>query len=358
MTIEGVDRPTSPEDVVNALNSGTTLRFATAVAGLVPSGDTVLTGDRSLRQRPMQPLLSALRELGVRAWSTRRNGCAPLVVRGGGVKGGTARVRGDVSSQFISALLIASLKADKSTRLAISTPMVSRPYVQATLAVVHSFGGIVQERPEGFRIDGPQKLRPTSFVVPGDFSAAALIAEAAVISGGRVRIRGLNFNWPQGDRACFDYLRTLGARVVVRGESVRVEAGVLRGGIFNLRDTPDLLPPLAAVAAKATVPVRLTGLAHARFKETDRLRVIARELHRVGVKVKEYPDGLQILGRGQVEGGVMNAHDDHRLFMAFAALALGSERGITIEGMEALDVSYPGFLRDLQRLGARVEGLP
>jgi 3-phosphoshikimate 1-carboxyvinyltransferase len=236
--------------------------------------------------------------------------------------------------------------------------MVSRPYVQATLAAVRAFGGDVRGRSRSFRIDAPQELRPTSFEVPGDFSAAALIAAATVVSGGTVQIRGLDFDWPQGDRACFDHLHTLGARVLVRGKNVRIEAGPLRGGVFDLSDTPDLLPPLAVVAAKARRPVRLTGLAHARFKETDRLRVIARELHRVGVGVREAPDGVEIRGRGRVEGGIMDAHDDHRLFMAFAALGFGSERGITIEGMESLDVSYPGFLPDLQRLGAQVEKLP
>lgn len=358
VTIKGT-APKVPDNVVNVENSGTTLRFMTSAFSLAPEGFVVLTGDSSIRRRPMQPLLDALEQLGVKAWSSRGNGCAPVIVEAGGMRGGMSSIRGDVSSQFISSLLISSPLAEIDTTLEVADA-VSRPYIEMTLRLADIFG--VKVRNKGysrFEVAAGQEYTQADFTVPADFSSASFIVAAVAMVGGKARIENLDPSLPQGDARIIEIVRKMGAKVRdEKGELVVSSDGDwLRGGTFDLGDTPDLLPVVAALALKCETPVEIVGTAHARFKETDRIAIVAKELSKLGVSVKERRDGLRIAPpRGKMAPALLDAHDDHRMFMAFSLASMLIPRGTPIVGADSLDVSYPTFLEDVKRLGARVRG--
>ncbi len=350
-----------PENVINAENSGTTIRIVTAMSGLVRSGSVVLTGDESLRRRPMQPILDALGQLGVDAYSTRGNGTPPLVVKGGGIKGGNAVVDGGVSSQFISGLLIAGIYSDSDVHLRIKGNLVSRPYVGATIATMKHFGVNVNHSPDMLQYDiGNSEYKASQFDIPSDFSTAALVLAAGVLVGGKLRVKGLNFKLPQGDSQIIDIMAKMGCIIrddKAKGEVVVERTEALAGGSFNLADTPDLLPVVSILALKAKTPVTITGVAHARVKETDRVANIASELVKFGARILEFNDGLKITAPKALKNANLEAYNDHRLFMAFAIASMMTEKSV-VAGAESVDVSYPNFIPDLKGLGARFAFLP
>jgi 3-phosphoshikimate 1-carboxyvinyltransferase len=348
--------PVAPHDVVNAENSGTTLRFMTSVFSLPERGYTVLTGDASTRRRPMQGLLDALSDLGATVRSSKGDGFAPIIVGEGGMRGGDAEIRGDVSSQFVSSVLIASplAKGDSSLRV---IDAVSRPYIEATLRL-SELHGIEMDRDgySKFEILGRQKYRPCDFSVPGDFSSASFLMAAVALVGGKIELQGLTTSLPQGDAAVLDMLDRMGVEVDRQQGSVLIHAdgGGLRGGRFDLSDTPDLLPVLSVLALKCDAPLEISGVAHARFKETDRIRVTAEGLSKMGAEVKERPDGMKISKPVRFARALLDAHDDHRMFMAFSLASLLAPKSLRVVGAESLDVSYPSFFDDMHKIGVRV----
>jgi 3-phosphoshikimate 1-carboxyvinyltransferase len=361
MRIKGTDHFNPPENVINAENSGTTIRIIAAMSGLVRTGYTVLTGDESLRNRPMQPMLDALQQLGVDAYSTKQNGTPPLIVKGGGIKGGTAFVDGSISSQFISALLIASIYADSEVVIKVKGSLVSRPYVLATLATMKHFGVSIDHSSDmlEYYIKNA-RYRGTKFDVPSDFSTAALILAAGALAGEEVRVNGLNFVMPQGDSRIVEILKKMGCQIKVdkeKGEAVIKGLDKLEGGEFNLSDTPDLLPVVSILALKAKSPVIITGVAHARVKETDRISNIAGELLKLGAHIKEFSDGLKITAPLIIKNASLEAHNDHRLFMAFTIASMMTEKSI-VAGAQSVDVSYPNFISDMKNIGGRISPAP
>jgi 3-phosphoshikimate 1-carboxyvinyltransferase len=350
-----------PENVVNAENSGTTIRIMTAMSGLVKTGHTVLTGDESLRKRPMQPILDALAQLGVEAYSTKGNGTPPLVVRGGGIKGGTTVIDGSISSQFISGLLIAGIHADSEIVMRIKGNLVSKPYVSATLATMKHFGVSVDHSSDMLEYQIKRaNYRAAKFDVPSDFSTAALILAAGALVGEKLKVKGLNFALPQGDSQIVDILKQMGCPIKVdkrKGEVVIQRADALEGGDFNLSDTPDLLPVVSILALRAKTPVTITGVAHARVKETDRVANIAQELVKFGARIKEFQDGLKITALSPLKNASLEAYNDHRLFMAFTIASMMTEKSV-VAGAESVDVSYPTFIQDMKDLGAKISPAP
>jgi 3-phosphoshikimate 1-carboxyvinyltransferase len=350
-----------PENVINAENSGTTIRIMTAMSGLVKTGHTVLTGDESLRKRPMQPILDALAQLGVEGYSTKGNGTPPLVVRGGGIRGGTTVIDGSISSQFISGLLIAGIYADSEIVMRIKGNLVSKPYVRATLATMNHFGVKVDHSSDllEYQIKNAN-YRATKFDVPSDFSTAALILAAGALVGEKLKVQGLNFALPQGDSQIVDILEQMGCPIRVdkrKGEVVVQKAEELEGGEFNLSDSPDLLPVVSILALKTKTPVTITGVAHARLKETDRVANIASELVKFGARIKEFRDGLKVTALKPLKNASLEAYHDHRLFMAFTIGSMMTERSI-VAGAESVDVSYPTFIQDMKALGAKISSAP
>ncbi len=355
LTIEGAV-PGVPDSVVDVDNSGTTLRLMTSVFALPEKGYTVLTGDASIRRRPMQGLIDALSGLGVSIRSSKGDGLAPIIVGEGGIRGGDVSIRGDVSSQFVSSVLISAPLAREGTRLRVADA-VSRPYIDATLCLLGQHR-VSYERDEysNFSVEGRQEYAKSDFMVPGDFSSASFLLAATALAGGKVELTGLSSTLPQGDSAILGILERMGADVARGPDSVtiRADGDRLRGGSFEITDTPDLLPVLSVLALNCDGPTEISGVAHARFKESDRIGVTAHELAKLGVQVEEKPDGLLIRNGGSFRSSPLDAHGDHRMFIAFSLASLLLPEGIPITGVDSLDVSYPSFLSDIAQLGAKV----
>jgi 3-phosphoshikimate 1-carboxyvinyltransferase len=337
----------TPDDVIYLGNSGTTLRLMTSVAGLAENY-TVLTGDESLRTRPMQPLLDALRPLGVEALSSRMNGLPPIIVRGG-LRGGSTSIRGDVSSQFISSILIAA-PLTEGVEVMVEGDFISRPYVDMTVDVMERFSVPVDYSEGTFRVE-PAVYRGLDYTVEGDYSSASYLAGAVAAAGGDVLIENLFRDSRQGDRIILEIISDMGAEVRRGEDHVRIAStGELSGVSVNLHDAPDLLPTVAVLGALATGRTEIGGVEHARYKETDRISTCAAELRRLGVDVTELPDGMII--EGGASGGTVWSHGDHRLAMAFTLIGL--REGITIRDAEVFSVSFPDFPERMMQIGCRM----
>lgn len=357
ITIDGKYPLDTPQNIINAENSGTTIRIYAAMAALTRRGFTVLTGDASLRKRPMQPLLDGLSQLGVVCFSSQMNGLSPLLIKGGGIRGGHVTINGNISSQFLSSLLISSIYATRPVSIQVRGQQVSKPYVKSTLSSMQKFGVLVDSEKDLSEYYIENKIyRPTQFQIPGDFSAAALLLVAGVMVGGTLTVKGLNFSLPQADSKILEILKEMNAEIKVnmrRGEVRVTGSKTIEGGTFDLTDAPDLLPVISILALKATSPVKITGIAHARWKETDRVAIIASQLKKFGARVVEAEDQLSIVPPRILRNSNIQTFNDHRLFMAFTIASLMTEKS-EIEGAESIDVSYPNFLLDLKRLGAKI----
>jgi 3-phosphoshikimate 1-carboxyvinyltransferase len=351
-------RPDVPADVLDCANSGTTMRLTTATAALA-DGLTVLTGDASLRSRPQGPLLDAIEQLGGRAESTRGNGQAPLVV-GGAIDGGRVSIPGDVSSQFVTALLMAGAVTEEGVTVELETELKSSPYVDVTVEVLEAFGVDAHGTGEGYRVDGGQAYEPADgeYRVPGDFSsmsylfaAGALAAEDELVVEGAVPSA-------QGDSAIVDIVSRMGADVDWDRENgvATVRKGELSGVEVSVVDTPDLLPTIASLGAAADGTTRITDCEHVRYKETDRVSAMAEELGKMGAVVEESHDELVVHGgETTLNGAEVEGRGDHRIVMALAVAGLVTEGTTTISGAEHVDVSFPGFFDVLYDLGADVD---
>jgi len=338
---------------IDARNSGTTLRLIAAVSALVPAQAT-LTGDASLVRRPMGPLVEALRLLGARCVYLGAKGCAPLTVTGP-LNGRRSKITGDVSSQFVSALLIACCRKKGDTELVVDGRLRSRPYVDITLEMLRDFGVDVEESHGKFTVPGDQSLSLESYTVPGDYSSAAFPLAAAAATGGDVTVSNLDPRSPQGDKAFLEHLKAFGAKVSVHGRSVRVVGRHLVGSTVDVRDTPDLFPVLAVLGALADGRTVLRGGENLRAKESDRIATTAAFLNAMGGAVKATDDGCEILGGEKLRGTTVSSAGDHRILMAAAVAALASSGETRIEDDESYSVSYPGFVRDMHQLGCRLE---
>jgi 3-phosphoshikimate 1-carboxyvinyltransferase len=350
-TVEGIaGEVKSPDDIVNVEDSGTTLYFVMSAAALA-RGATVLTGDASIRTRPAGPLISALNDLGADVFSTRGNGCPPIVVRGP-MRGGHTRIRA-VSSQYLSSLLISCPLAEGDTEIEV-TELNEAPYVRMTLDWL-SRRDIACECEElrRFRVPGRQRYHAFRRQMPGDFSSATFFLVAAAVTDSDVTLLGLDMTDPQGDKEVVNMLKGMGATVVTGTNEIRIRRGELKGAEFDLNATPDALPAMAVAGALAEGETRLVNVAQARIKETDRIRVMAEELGKMGADITERPDGLVIRG-SKLKGAHVNGHHDHRVVMALAVAGLAAEGETVIDTAESAAVTFPNFVELMENLGARI----
>ena len=329
-------------------NSGTTIRFLTAMLSL-GQGTYRLDGTARMRERPIGDLLGALRQLGGDAVSEQGNGCPPVVVRGRGLGGGRATVAGDISSQFLSGLLMAAPYAAAPVELAVEGPLVSRPYVEMTRAVMRSFGvAITVEKPCRFTIAAPQHYHGRHYTIEPDASAASYFFAAAAITKGEVTVEGLSRDSLQGDVAFCNCLEQMGCQVQYEADQITVTGGPLRGIDVDMNAISDTVQTLAAVALFADGPTTIRGVAHIRHKETDRIHALAVELRKLGAEVEERADGLQIMPRS-LRGAEIDTYDDHRMAMSLALVGL-TVRGVVIRDPGCTAKTYPHFFRDLALL--------
>jgi 3-phosphoshikimate 1-carboxyvinyltransferase len=335
---------------IDASNSGTTIRIATAIASLSDKTIT-LTGDASLKKRPMQPLLDALSQLGVQSTST--DGKPPVTVNGK-ADGGVTQISGSISSQFISALIISGPKMKNGITLEIDGNLVSKPYLDSTIATMKKFGVTVNTIIPYKKYNVPnQEYKSTDFKVPSDFSSMALLLSAAVLLGEDMSIDASLGDLPQGDREILSYLEKLGVKINNEEKITVTSPKVLNGGRFDLSNNPDLLPPMAILALKTSKPIEIYNVKHARFKETDRIAILAKELAKIGIGVTEKEDGLILESPKVLKSAELESSEDHRLFMAFsiAGMFVGN---CTVTDPDSVDVSYPTFVEDMRKIGANI----
>ena len=350
VTVESTGEIIPQTRQIDASNSGTTIRIATAIASLSDKKIT-LTGDSSLQKRPMQPLLDALTQLGVECTST--DGKPPVTVKGRS-DGGDTHISGSISSQFISALFISGPKMKNGITLDIDGELVSKPYLDSTIATMKKFGVTVDAVSpyKKYNITN-QGYKPSDFVVPSDFSSMALLLSAAVLLGEDMSIDASLGDLPQGDREILSYLERLGVKINLGEKITLTSPKLLNGGRFDLSNNPDLLPPMAILALKTSKPIEIYNVKHARFKETDRIAILAKELAKIGIIVTEKEDGLILDTPRNLKGAELESSDDHRLFMAFAIAGM-FVGNCTVTDPDSVDVSYPTFVKDMQKIGANL----
>ena len=356
MRIEGCGGrvPEGPKEI-NTGDSGTATRFMTALVA-AGCGRYRVDGSARMRERPIQDLLDGLKALGVEAESEWGTGCPPVRLDTPGLAGGKVRVAGAVSSQYLSGLLMAAPAASAPVTIEVAGELVSKPYVDMTLAVMRDFG--VEVRREGyarFEVPAPAAYRARRYAVEPDASSASYFLAAAAATGGQVTVEGLTRNSTQGDAHFPDVLRAMGCEVSWSERGVTVAAprppAHLEGVHVDLNSMPDMVLTLAPLAVFARGRTAIRNVANLRVKESDRLQALATELARLGAKVEQHPDGLTIYPPETIQAAELATYNDHRMAMGMAIIGLRAP-GIRIAGTECVSKTYPGFFEDLARLAA------
>ena len=335
----------TPAGTIDVGNSGTTIRL---LSGIVSSFDSsvTLTGDGSIQKRPMQPLLDALSGMGVSC--TSDNGMPPVTIQGPN-NGGNISIRGNISSQFISSLIMSAPLFRNDTSIRVEGGTVSRPYIDITIRMMKDFGVNVTED-KGFRIKAGQTYRPRDYRVPGDMSSAAFPLVGGALSGS-VTMEGYEKDDPQGDKAIVDILKECGADVSVNDEKITVSRNELKGCDVDMSNIPDLFPIVAVLLSTAKGRSRLYGAPHLRFKESDRILSTTRMLNTLGADIVPTDDGCIINGVERLKGGNIEHLGDHRIAMSAIIASLVSDSRITMDDTECCSVSFPGFIDAMRRMG-------
>ena len=334
-------------------NSGTSMRFLTALVAL-GEGSYRLDGIARMRERPIQDLLSALASLGVRAQCKGANGCPPVILHANGMEGGNVVIRGDISSQFLSGLLLAAPWMRRPVGARVEGRLVSIPYVSMTLAMLKQWGidarssGLEQGADVSIEVGLAETPGVTSYHIEPDASAASYFLAAAAMTGGEVAVTGLSLHASmQGDVAFARCLIDMGC-TLISPAPLTIRGGPLRGIDVDMNAISDCTMTLAAVACLADGPTTIRNIAHIRHKETDRIHALAVELRRLGAGVEEWDDGMKIIP-GPLRSAAVDTYNDHRMAMSLALLGLRVP-GITVKDPGCVRKTYPGFFRDLELL--------
>lgn len=348
------------EALLDCGESGSTLRFLLPVACALGCGASFL-GHGRLPERPLSPLYERLVENGARLSDPGSN---PLEVKGR-IRAGRYELPGNVSSQYVSGLLLAAPLLRAPVEVVVTEPVESRPYIDLTISSLRRFGVEVSSSHGNDSVGQPALVydvsaprgfaSPGELVVGGDWSNAAFWFAAGAIGGDGVAVTGLDPQSPQGDRAILAALSLLGAQVLRSTNGAAVRAGSPHGATLDVSNCPDLVPPLAAVAAVSEGTTRIVGASRLRLKESDRLATVSAALTALGAEVQIVEDGLVITGSPSLRGGTVDAANDHRIAMMAAILATRCEQPTKIIGAQCVDKSYPRFYDDLASLGGRVE---
>lgn len=335
--------------VLDCGESGSTARFIIPIAAALGAKNVTVTGRGRLPSRPFEILCRLLRRRGV--------GCSadtlPMSVRGQ-LPAGEYSLPGNVSSQYISGLLMALSVVPGSSRIVLTTPLESAAYVDMTVDELKRFGAFVTKTSDGYEIEGRKRLRASDRRVEGDWSQAAFFLSAGAVCGGSVTVTGLDRSSLQGDKAIVDILKGFGADIEESDQRITVRRSKLKGTVVNASQIPDLVPIIAVTAAFAAGRTVINGAARLRLKESDRLHETVTRLVSFGIDAAETADGMIING-GKPVGAAITSANDHRIVMAFSVLACGSERGSSISGAEAINKSYPEFISDLCGLGGKCD---
>lgn len=337
---------TAPAKTLSVGNSGTTVRFLTAAACFAPAGtDVVLDGVARMRERPIRDLLGALLTLGVHAESVNGHGCPPVRVQGGGLPGGACKLRGDVSSQFLSALLQVSPYAERDVSIEIVGELISKPYVDITQSVMHSFGAeFINEDYRRLTVAAGQRYTAQDYPIEADASNASYFLAAAAVTGGTVTLENLSSESIQGDAKFVDVLERMGCQVTRGPRLIVTGPERLRPVTADMDAMPDMAQTLALVCAFADGPSRITNLGSLRVKETDRVAAVAKELPKLGVRVEEGRDfwAIHPPSDSAYQRAEIDTYDDHRMAMAFALAGLRIP-GVVINDPRCVAKTFPDF---------------
>jgi 3-phosphoshikimate 1-carboxyvinyltransferase len=341
-----------PRGIINCGESGVTMRFVIPLLTLIGT-DVELKAEASLMRRPIEPLAEALEQLHSSLVVKDRT----IRVCGDSPEGGTVKLRGDISSQFISGLLLSGTLMKKGINLEVTSPLESRNYVLLTIEILrrHGVHVNVSQGFSGFKVLGGQKPLPTMHKISGDYSSAAFHLSAAAITRSPLTVNNLAQTL-EPDSVIVDFLSRMGVKTTVDRNSVTVHGGKLMAADVDIRECPDLGPIIAVLGCYADGKTTIKGARRLRYKESDRLASMRTELDSLGADVLETDDGLTVEGPVMLKGGTVHTHNDHRIAMALSVAALGAEREIVIEGAECVNKSYPDFFGDLRSIGVEVVG--
>lgn len=324
-------------------NSGTSMRFFTALAAL-GTGAYVLTGTSRMAERPIRDLLDALNSLGVSARSVHGNGCPPVEIIGGAVDGGRIGLNCGVSSQYLSALLLIAPYMRNGLEIIVTEGPVSGPYIDMTIDVMNRLGADVKrDGYKRFSVSGGRIYKSGSYHVEPDCSNASYFWAAAAVTGGSVKVLGIDRNSRQGDVRLLSILESMGCAVADENDGVRVTGGPLKAIKADMADMPDMVPTLAVVAAFADGTTEIINVAHLKAKESDRLAATAAELQKMGISAECTDSGLIITG-GVPGGADIDTYDDHRIAMSFSVAGLVTP-GVRIKNETCVEKSFPEYWR-------------
>ncbi len=328
-------------------NSGTSIRFLTAFCSL-GNGEYRLDGNERMRERPLSHVVESLAKFGVDVECELGTDCPPVRLKAAGLSGGKTSLAGNISSQYLSALLMAAPCGSQSVDIEVTGDLVSKPYIDMTMGVMAQFGATVLcPDPHRFTIS-PQQYKATNYAIEPDASAASYFFAAAAITGGEVTVEGLTSYALQGDVHFVDALEKMGCEVDYGDDTITVKGGKLTGVDIDMNAISDTVQTLSAIAPFAEGPTRIRNVAHMRHKETDRISALVIELRRLGARVEEFDDGLMI-HPGPLHPATIETYDDHRMAMSFAIAGLKIP-GVHILNPGCVNKSFPDFFQRLEEV--------
>ncbi len=329
-------------------NAGTAARFLTAFLTL-GNGEYLLDGEPRMRERPIGDLLNALETLGAKL--DAKDNCPPVKISASGLAGGKTEIAGNISSQYLSALLMIAPYAQSPVEIEVSTDLNSKPYIDMTLSIMRDFGvDIKRDGYERFIIEPAIYSSLPNYLIESDASAASYFFAAPAICGGKVRVENISRSSVQGDIDFLDILAEMGCEINERENAIEVTGTEnLRGVDVDMRDISDTAQTLAAIAPFASSPTRITGIGFIRAKETDRVSAVCTELARLGIRVEEYEDGMKIYPCENIQRAEIQTYNDHRMAMAFSLIGLRAD-GVEIENPSCVSKTFPNFFDVLDKL--------
>lgn len=335
------------ESVLDCIESGSTMRFMIPVAASL-GRNVEFVGQGSLLKRTVGEFTELLPIHGVKVESS---GCLPFKISGQ-LKNGSFEVSGDVSSQYVTGLLLALANLQGDSAVIMKTPLQSKPYVDMTVKVMADYGVNVKETDFGYLIKGGQQFKKIDYTVEGDWSQAAFFLTAGAI-GGNVTVKGLDFNSTQGDKAIVDVIRKFGGSVKTDADGITCISSELTGTDIDASDIPDLVPIIAVLASYAKGKTVISGAERLRYKESDRIESVVTNLTAMGADVKETSDGMIINGGKGLKGTELKGYNDHRIVMSFSVAGLFAQGETVIDDAESINKSYPSFFEDYNMLGGK-----
>jgi len=351
VVVVGNGFPEIQKSTIDCMESGSTLRFLIPVA-LLAGKEVTFTGRGRLAQRPLDVYCRIFENQGIN-YCTGPEGLP--ITFSGKLKAGIFYVRGDVSSQFISGLLFSLPLLESDSEILVTTPMESKGYVDLTIDVLKKYAiDIDNHNYEYFRVKGNQSYKPANCSVEGDYSQSAFWLVAGILNG-NISCANLNPNSLQGDKIIVSILTEMGAALTLDGNSINAQTSQTTGITIDASQCPDLVPPLAVLGALSKNTTRIVNAGRLKIKESDRLKALSTELGKLGAKITEFPDGLEIHGRDLLEGGTVDSWNDHRIAMAMAVAALRCKNPVIIKNSDSVKKSYPNFWNEFRKLGGIID---